>query len=171
MHNPVAQARALLEDLTPLTTDCGAVCGGRCCQPSDQGVGMRLFPGEEALMPAGMFTLTPADGGVLVTCDGTCQRAYRPLACRMFPLFPYVTEEGRVKAVYDPRAFSLCPLVRESAHVPLCRHFVRAVRRAGRLLMADAACRAYLHDQSRELDVLWRLLPPEERPPIARRKP
>ncbi len=173
MNNPVNEAWALLEELTPLTTDCGTVCGGRCCQPSDQRVGMRLFPGEDALLPDGRFTLTvTADGGTLLSCDGRCDRACRPLACRMFPLFPYVCANGRVKAVYDPRAFSVCPLVRECAHVPLDRHFVRAVRRVGRLLMRDPACRAYLMDQSREIDALWRLLPlNEQRPPIARRKP
>ncbi len=129
---------------------------------------MLLFPDEEA---AG-FTCTPAAGGhTLVTCDGHCDRTTRPLACRMFPLFPYVEEDGRVRAVYDPRAWRLCPLVQQHAHVPLRRDFVRAVRRAGRLLMRDAACAAFLREQSEEIRDLNRLLPlAEARTPIMRRQ-
>lgn len=172
MSKPLERARALLEEVTPLATDCGQVCSGRCCRPSADGVGMFLFPTEEELVAEGEFTLTPTDHGTLLTCNGTCNRALRPLACRIFPLFPYVTMEGRVKAVYDPRAYRVCPLVRECAHVPLSREFVRAVRRAGRILMEDSACAEFLRQGSREIDELERLLPLQnERPPIARRKP
>ena len=173
MNNLLERAYALLEELTPLTTDCGAVCGGRCCQASADSEGMLLFPGEETLLAGEEgFDIRPADGGYLLTCGGTCHRTCRPLACRMFPLFPYVTAEGRVKAVYDPRGYRMCPLVRECAHVPLDRDFVRAVRMAGRLLMQDAACADFLRQNSREIDELNRLVGlDEERPPIARRKP
>ncbi len=172
MNNPLARAWALLEEVTPLAADCGQVCRGSCCRPSADSVGMRLFPQEEKLLADGGFTLTPTDHGTLLTCHGTCDRSLRPLACRLFPLFPYVTTDGRIKAVYDPRAFRLCPLVQQCAHVPLSRDFVRAVRRAGRILMEDPACAAFLQAQSREIDELERLLPlRNERPPIARRKP
>ncbi len=172
MNDHLKRAYALLEELTPLTTDCGQVCGGRCCLDSVDSEGMLLFPGEETLLAQTDFTIRPADGGWLLTCGGTCDRRFRPLACRIFPLFPYVTEEGRVKAVYDPRGFRLCPLVRECAHVPLDRDFVRAVRRVGRILMEDSACADFLRRQSEEIDALDRFLKiSEERPPIARRKP
>lgn len=172
MRNHLERAYALLEDLTPLTTDCGAVCDGRCCQESADSQGMLLFPGEEILLADAGYTITPADGGYLLTCDGTCDRTRRPLSCRIFPLFPYVTEEGRVRAVYDPRGYRLCPLVRECAHVPLDRDFVRAVRMAGRILMTDPACAALLRQNSREIDELDRLVGlGKQRPPIARRKP
>lgn len=132
---------------------------------------MLLLPGEEALLADEGFTLTPADGGTLLTCGGHCQREMRPFACRIFPLFPYVGEDGRVRAVYDPRGWRLCPLTQNCARVPLRRDFVRAVRRAGRILMRDPACAAFLRANSREIDELSRLLPlSEERAPIARRK-
>ncbi len=172
MNNPLARAYALLEELTPLTTDCGAVCGGRCCQESADSEGMLLFPGEETLLAGDGYTIRPADGGYLLTCGGTCDRSRRPLACRIFPLFPYVEENGRVRAVYDPRGYRMCPLVRECAHVPLDREFVRAVRRAGRMLMEDPACAAFLRQNSQEITELNRLVGlDEERLPIARRKP
>ena len=171
MNNALERAYALLEDVTPLTTDCGAVCDGRCCRESADSEGMLLFPGEEVLLADAGYTIRPAEGGYLLTCDGTCDRSKRPLACRMFPLFPILTEEGRIRAVYDPRGYRMCPLVRECAHVPLDRDFVRTVRRAGRILAADPACAAFLRMQTTEIDDLNRLLGlEEERPPIARRK-
>ena len=172
MNNALERAYALLEDVTPLTTDCGAVCDGRCCRESADSEGMLLFPGEEILLADAGYIIRPAEGGYLLTCDGTCDRTLRPLACRMFPLFPILTEEGRIKAVYDPRGSRMCPLVRECAHVPLDRDFVRAVRRAGRILMEDSACAAFLRMNSAEIADLNRLLKlEEERPPIARRRP
>lgn len=171
MVDALRQALALLEVVTPLDTDCGRVCDGRCCRPSADSVGMLLLPGEEKLLVGEDFTLIPADGGMLLTCGGSCRRETRPFACRVFPLFPYVGEDGRVRAVYDPRSFRLCPLTQNCARVPLRRDFVRAVRRAGRILMRDPACAAFLRAQSREIDDLGRLLPlTGERPPIARRK-
>lgn len=172
MCNALERAWQVMEGVTPLTADCGTVCSARCCVGDDVSSGMRLFPGEERLVAEGEYTLTATvDGGLLLTCGGRCNRALRPLACRLFPLFPYVEKCGRVRAVYDPRAWRVCPLVRECAHVPLSRDFVRAVRRAGRILMEDAACAAFLREESREIDLLNKLLPlSEERPPIARRR-
>ncbi len=174
MHKTaIERAWDILEEVTPLAEDCGQVCGGRCCKATAESIGMMLFPGEETLLAEGGFRMHPAQGGgTLVTCDGRCERALRPLACRMFPLFPYVEENGRVRAVYDPRGWRLCPLVRECAHVPLQREFVRAVRRAGRVLMEDAACAAFLRQNSEEIRELDRLVGlAKERPPIARRRP
>ncbi len=171
MADALQQALALLEDVTPLDTDCGQVCDGRCCRPSADSIGMLLLPGEEKLLAGEDFTLAPADGGTLLTCDGHCRREMRPFACRVFPLVPYVEENGRVRAVYDPRSWRLCPLTQNAARVPLRRDFVRAGRRAGRILVGDPACAAFLRAQSREIDELSRLLPlGDERPPIARRK-
>ena len=172
MNNVLERAYALLENVTPLTTDCGAVCDGRCCRESADSEGMLLFPGEEVLLADAGYTIRPAEGGYLLTCGGICDRALRPLACRIFPLFPILTEEGRIKAVYDPRGFRMCPLVRECAHVPLDREFVRTVRRVGRILMDDPACAAFLRMNSEEIADLNRFLNlEEERPPIARRRP
>ena len=167
------RARAEIGDLTPLTTDCGALCDAACCQADEDGQGgVYLFPGEEALA-AGMDwgCVEDTDFAPMLVCNGMCDREKRPFACRIFPLFPYVGEDGRIRAVYDPRSWRLCPLTRNCARVPLRRDFVRAVRRAGRILMKDPACAAFLRAQSREIDDLGRLLPlGDERPPIARRK-
>lgn len=159
-----------MESVTPLRRDCGAVCGAACCHECDpQGgaSGMRLFPGESA----GDFAMADTPNGRLLLCGGRCEREDRPLACRLFPLFPYLGADGRIRAVYDPRAYRVCPLVRLREQVPLDREFVRAVRRAGRILAADEALRTALRRQAREIDEFNAFLRLDAgRPPIARRR-
>ena len=105
-------------------------------------------------------------------CEGRCDRRNRPLACRFFPLFPHLDAQGRIRAVYDPRAWRVCPLVREHRHVPLQPAFVRGVRHVGRLLTEDPACREELRRQAAEIDEINRFLRLEEgRAPICRKSP
>lgn len=133
----VIAARTLLADVTPLSGDCGRVCGGACCLPDEDGQGgMLLFPGEETLyapLPDG-FHLTrtdaPLPGSLLLTCEGVCRRQDRPLSCRLFPLLP--TEKG---AGLDRRGWAVCPLM-DSGVRGLRREFVDAVKAAGRILYA-----------------------------------
>lgn len=176
MEDYIAQAWYLLEGRTPLPIDCGRLCGRACCRGNVQEErGMRLFPGEQERLKEGFSFYSTADGGVLAVCEeengcGRCKRSRRPLACRLFPLFPYIGEEGRIRAVYDPRAWRVCPLVREHARIPLDREFVRAVRTVGRLLAQDEDCRRFLREQSREIDEVNRFLRLHEaRAPICRK--
>lgn len=162
------RAHTLLGERTPIHADCGCLCGGACCKggPSE---GMLLFPGEEdfyqklcALRPdaADGFTFSGPGERRLLLCGGSCERAYRPLACRIFPLFPALYENGRVQVILDPRAVRVCPMAKTAAR--LDRSFIRAVRRVGRLLAADSDCRAFLLEQTRELEELRRLIPMEK---------
>ena len=76
------------------------------------------------------------------------------------------------RQVYDPRAWRVCPLVREHSHVPLQPAFVRGVRHVGRLLTEDPACREELRRQAAEIDEINRFLRLEEgRAPICRKSP
>ena len=105
---------------------------------------MLLFPGEEALYRgrAG-FRIVANDavfhGGRLLLCDGTCDRAERPLACRMFPLLPH-REKG---AVMDRRGWAVCPLM-SCGKRGLSAAFVDAVAQAGETLYACPAHAAFL---------------------------
>lgn len=140
----IARARALFDDLTPLRTDCGLVCGGACCQPLEgENTGMLLFPGEEAYYAAlPGYRLTATAAGTLLTCSGQCERADRPLSCRLFPLLPLLREDG-VKVATDARAKMVCPLARQGK-AALLPEFVSAVREAGRILAQDDAQRVFL---------------------------
>ena len=136
----VIAARRILEDITPMKGDCGRYCGGACCQSDEDGQGgMLLFPGEEKLydpLPPG-FSLSPNDdvlpGAWLLSCQGSCDRAQRPLSCRLFPLLP--TKTG---TKMDRRAWAVCPLM-ESGKAGLRGDFVAAVQQAGQILYACPA--------------------------------
>lgn len=135
----------ILGDLTPLTTDCGMLCGAACCK-GDGKTGMRLFPGEETTLP-----VIEGDGVRLCVCDGTCQRDQRPLSCRIFPLFPIVLENGRISTEIDTRALRLCPLAENSQMIKFDKNFITAVRRVGRLLYRDPKCREFLEETTAEI--------------------
>ncbi len=150
----LVQARVLLEDVTPLRDDCGRLCGGACCQGErGDAHGMLLFPGEAALYASAAWAqVTPlpyALGGapaLLLTCDGTCPRAQRPLACRLFPLFCRMRDTG-ADVTLDPRARSVCPLFRYGLQ-GLSQDFIQAARAAYGLLAQDAEWCAFLQDLS-----------------------
>lgn len=154
MSHALEQARELLRDVTPLTMDCGLVCGGACCRslPGER-TGMLLFPGEAARYygKPGYEVLETATGPLLV-CDGTCERDERPLSCRLFPLLPVIRPEG-VKVAMDARARAACPLAKQGVR-GLSETFVEAVRQAGQALMTDDVQRDFLTRLTREQDEL-----------------
>ena len=96
-----ADANRILSDKTPLKKDCGLICGGECCK-GDNETGMLLFPFEKTTL-----NIIEKDGVRLAVCDGSCDRNERPLSCRIFPFFPYVTPEGRIRVIPDIRGVTL----------------------------------------------------------------
>ncbi len=149
-------AREAIGAHTPLSADCGVLCGHACCKGSDT-QGMRLFPGEVSPLPE----LRTADGGRLAVCSGQCDRTMRPLACMIFPFFP-VLHDGpcaafpnaharRITVEYDARALRLCPLILHRRNVRFDPEFLRGVRRAGRVLTRDPANAAFLREVSAEI--------------------
>ena len=149
MRNAVLAARELLENLTPLKTDCGRLCQGACCR-GDDATGMLLFPGEEALYEGCAFARVVetdfslgAAPALLLVCDGACDRKNRPLACRLFPLFLKFKADGSTRVGMDARARAVCPLTDYGVR-GLDPRFRQAVRQAYDLLLADEACARYL---------------------------
>ena len=138
----------ILGDLTPLKADCGHLCDGACCK-GDAQTGMRLFPHEESTL-----TVHHTEDGVrLAVCDGTCDRSKRPLACRIFPFFPTIDEKGRIFVEEDSRGALVCPMVGHGDEILFDRRFLRAVRRVGKILAKDEACRAFLYQVTEEIDM------------------
>lgn len=139
-----------LEAVTPLKPfNCGRLCSG------DENDGMGLFPGEEELLKdCADFEIKKSEGNFgepVLVCRGECDRRKRPLACRIFPLFPLALENENgtvIVPVPDPRA-GICPLL--FTHDKIDRRFYRAVRRAGEYLLRDKNTRRYLLDLSAEL--------------------
>ncbi len=139
------RAFALLGGFTPLKTDCGVLCEKRCCG-GDEKTGMLLFPGEETTLP-----VREEHGRRLAVCGGHCNRNERPLACRLFPLFPVIDARGRMTASVDDRG-GICPLVQHASEVRFSARFRHRVARVGKLLFRYADSRAFLEDVWREME-------------------
>lgn len=147
-----AQVNSIIGDKTPLKKDCGLICGGKCCK-GDSDTGMLLFPFEECSL-----SVKEKDGVILAVCDGKCNRDERPLSCRIFPFFPYVTTQGKIKVIPDIRGVNICPLISHYEEIKFDRGFLYRVKKVGRLLYADEHCRKFLEDTSREIDTLIALM-------------
>ncbi len=137
----------ILGDKTPIKADCGQLCGRACCK-GDENTGMLLFPFEETFLSVKVLE----NGQRLAVCDGSCNRAQRPLSCRIFPFFPTVDEKGRVYVELDARAKRLCPLVDHADDVEFDRKFLKAVKRIGKILAKDKACLEFLQDVTEQID-------------------
>lgn len=151
--------------LTPICADCGRLCGKACCKGDRDGDGMYLFPGEEkmygdvsawAKVSVTDFEYEQGRFAPLLACDGRCERKIRPLACRIFPLTPYVGRDGRLSVIVDPRGRGLCPMavLRIS---DFDAEFVNAVGDVGRIMMKNPHCRAFLKSLSATFDDIMRL--------------
>ena len=142
-------ARGLLVDQTPMAFDCGRTCQAACCKSDEEGRGgVFLFPGEEALIGTDWADVTDASGifgarALMLTCDGQCERAKRPLGCMIFPLTPVVDGKGRVDVRFDHRARPLCPILRDGLR-GLRGEFVDAARSALREIARDLEGLAFL---------------------------
>ncbi len=142
------QLYKLFDDITPIRVDCGDLCGKACCKGEDSG--MYLFPGEKKvfdLLSPSWVKVESSDfsytsGGKnknvpIAMCKGSCDRYQRPLACRIFPLTPYLDENGTLRIITDPRAKSVCMLSRVMKKEDYAPEFVKNVERTFTLLMKN----------------------------------
>ncbi len=162
MNAILEEVREKLNRLTPLKTDCGRLCGARCCASMEgEETGMLLFPGEEdCYEDAEDWRIVPAGKELLLICPGECERAERPLACRIFPLMPEIREDGSIAVRTDERARAVCPLARQGKR-GMDPAFTEAVREAGEALAGEPEQRAFLQrmaETQRELRALRKKL-------------
>lgn len=126
---------SLLRKTTPLDFDCGKICNGKCCK-GDNKTGMLLFPGEENFIDENIKVLENENGEKTAVCGGNCDRDKRPLACRIYPLFPIIYKENGediIKVIFDIRAN--CPLA--TGEYRFSKKFVTGVRRVGKYLLLN----------------------------------
>ncbi len=156
----IRRAYRLIGSATPISADCGQLCGAACCKApegAEAEYGMLLFPGEELLLKGDAhFTLSelPPPKGFskkvwFAACDGSCDRKKRPLACRIFPCLPYIPQQNRGNryaypaGIRDPRAGIVCPLVARNAnHIE--EKFYAAVSKAAASLLSCREHRRFL---------------------------
>lgn len=157
------EAYRLLENVTPLNVDCGQLCSGACCISEDDEAGMYLYPGEECMYQKGntpwlriepsAFLYGEKDKVTnIAICDGTCDRGLRPLSCRIFPLIPYLKEEGEAKIIIDPRAKAMCPLAKTFTLAEFEPEFLRRVKLIFGVLLKNKDVRDFVIEQSYVLD-------------------
>lgn len=148
----IKKAYELLESATPLSYDCGKLCNGLCCK-GDGKTGMHLFPGEEEIIKnIDGFKILDCEGNFgykMAVCDGTCDRRYRPLACRIYPCFPMITQDG-FDVRTDIRGIGSCPLLRDNVKIDYS--FIRQVRKTARLFSRDDELKEYIINVNSTLD-------------------
>lgn len=146
----------ITEKVTPLAIDCGGLCNGSCCK-GDEDAGMYLFPGEKV-----MYKTLPDWAKIrkcgfsfgsyqvdFISCTGSCDRSLRPLACRIFPLFPYIDLSGDLHIIMDPRGKSICPLVRANMMDSIDKRFLDMVRYVSKIMLKNPLLYSYLFELSR----------------------
>ncbi len=146
---------SILRRTTPLSFDCGYLCKGKCCN-GDSETGMLLFPGEEKLIDKNIKIITTKNGNKLAVCSGICDRNKRPLACRIYPLFPLiVSEEGKgiIRVVSDYRAD--CPLIQ--GNFKFNKRFIKGIKRIGKFLLLNEETSDYLKQLSKEFNDYYQL--------------
>lgn len=153
------QIYRLFDQCTPLRVNCGDLCGSACCKGDD--CGMYLFPGEEEVykllnpdwirIERSNFTYC-VDGKKyrtpLALCSGSCDRFQRPLACRIFPLTPYINSDDKLEIIIDPRAKRICPLAKAFYLDDFEQNFTDNVRMSFLLLMKNKHVRAFMKEYS-----------------------
>lgn len=137
----------IMGEVTPLYVNCGQLCNCACCK-GDENTGMRLFPFEGSTLKVKELP----ENGRLAVCNGTCNRATRPLACRIFPFFPTIDEKGKIYVELDFRAARLCPILKFYDDLQFNPKFFKAVKKVGNLLKKDEATRKFLIDSTEEID-------------------
>lgn len=156
------QLYRLFDNITPLKADCGKLCKKACCKGED--CGMYLFPGEKKA-----FDILNADWAEIeksefcysyngktkhvpiLFCNGKCDRYQRPLACRIFPLTPYL-KDGKLSIIIDPRAKAICPLAVGMNKEEYEPEFKRNVEKAFKLLITNKEVYTFMEYYSAYLD-------------------
>ena len=148
----------LLNKCTPLPVDCGQLCDGACCK-GDEDNGMLLFPGEEQLfLDNQSFEIRATDyvlddGFVvkLLLCKSPCNRKFRPLGCRIFPLIGFAAD-GEIEVQMDPRSNDVCPLAIVGIQEGISTQFILKVKKVFEILMGDARCKNFIEIMTEQLD-------------------
>lgn len=165
----------LLNRVSPISGDCGLLCGAACCTCGGDGenddsldfdMGIYLLPGEEKLFTkreqwlkwniedAEDFEFPDSWSGrvYFVRCKTPphCPREMRPLQCRFYPLAPFLTEKGELKLILSPTELPYqCPLITD--RIPLEESFIRATYTVWKHLIKDPLIRDLVAMDSKAL--------------------
>ncbi|MBR5503784.1 MAG: hypothetical protein IKV87_05015 [Methanobrevibacter sp.] len=149
----------MTENVFPLGDfDCGSLCNSICCVVENKEKDNRLLemvlyllPGEEELLEEDdwfeMYYETTEeceypdswDGNVYyIKCTNPphCNRKYRPIQCRSFPLSPHLDSDNKLHLIYDEDDMTYkCPLISEK--IELDDKFVKTIFKMWEKLIQD----------------------------------
>ena len=158
----------MLDEVSPLSYDCGQLCNSVCCSNdtfTDEDSYIYLLPGEKEYLESigcnipiekqdAKDHFLPASWGrfvYLMNCpDGIgCDRRFRPIQCRTFPLTPHLKKKGVLELIpCDTDIPYECPLIRDD--IKLNDDFREATLEAWKLLIEDRAIRDLVKMDSKE---------------------
>lgn len=142
----------LLDKVSPISDDCGKLCGSVCCLPEGEDFGIYLLPGEDKVFTGKEDWISWTDeraedydfpdswrGKVyFIRCNTppVCPRKMRPLQCRFYPLDPHLTKDDVLLLVWSTAdvPFS-CPLIEEE--MTLHPSFIKATYTVWKRLIED----------------------------------
>ncbi len=142
----------LLNYITPLNYDCGRLCGAACCLSDAEDMVIYLLPGEESVFTgkedwlewdydlAEDYDFPDSWFGKIwyVRCKTApvCNREFRPLQCRFFPLTPHLCEDGTLRLIRYPNELPYtCPLLEEKTELE--PRFIKSVYTVWKHLIRD----------------------------------
>ena len=153
----------LLDKVSPVSYDCGTLCGAACCtcdslnSDEDFDMGIYLLPGEEKLFTrkeewlswtsddAENYDFPDSWSGKVffIRCKTppVCERKMRPIQCRTYPLAPHIDAFDRLVLIYNANDLPYnCPLIEK--RIPLEKSFIKATYTAWKHLIRDP----YIYD-------------------------
>lgn len=147
------EAIEIIGDATPLKFNCGTLCDRACCVCDGH---MMVFPGERKLLENQAYFFARANlksyGDIdIVTCDGTCNRDYRPFSCRIYPLAPKVVND-KIFVRLDVRGRPTCPLCHKQISA-LNIDFVEKVKKSLLHISKDDDIKKFLYALSKSIDM------------------
>lgn len=150
-----------LDIVSPVDYDCGTLCDSVCCvcndeNTKDKDMVIYLLPGEEDLFlenqenTSEWFEIAKENtkyyeypkswsGNVyFIRCrtPPKCNRKFRPIQCRTFPLTPHIDLDNNLHLVYEINDSTyICPLIKEN--IKLNKDFINKTYSAWKLLIQD----------------------------------
>ena len=159
----------LTDSISPIESDCGRICAMACCRreafDGDDESYIYLLPGEERVYgdpPEGLkltvmdakehdFPASWGDKVTVASCEGPerCNRAFRPVQCRTYPLAPHINKKRELELIYsDIKTPYTCPLIYEKTQ--LTDDFIENTYEAWQILTEYEAIREFVAAESKK---------------------
>lgn len=160
-----------LDKVSPVNFDCGKLCNEICCiydeeDYSNEDLAIYLLPGEESIIKEDenfeiehvaakrlKYPFSWKNGVYLLKCKNPpkCNREFRPIQCRTFPLIPHITKNNEFHLIFDESEYPYkCPLIHEN--IELNDDFIKETYDAWKILIKNPLIYDLVSMDSRKKD-------------------